>query len=78
MLEQLVDNVYTRMIIAFILSLVLAFSDQMIVLRHPMMLVTIGALTLTLVAFDVVKDLGITMLMCCMFVVVYNLQTFRR
>lgn len=78
MLDQIFQSVYTRGMIAFILSIILAFSDQIEILKQPVVLVAIGILTFAMIAFDIVNDLGLMMLMCCLFVIVYNIQTFQR
>jgi C4-dicarboxylate transporter len=78
MLDVLFDNVYYRFLIAAVLALVLTFSDELDVLRKPWMLVAIGSVTLLMIMFDVTSDLGITMLMVSLFIVVYNLQTMKK
>jgi hypothetical protein len=74
MLEEIVNHIYTRILIAFVLSLILAFSDELEFLKNPVILFAIGIMTFLLVTFDVVHDIGITLLMCCLFVLVYNIQ----
>lgn len=78
MLDVFFDNIYYRLLIASILALVLTFPNELKILQNPWMLVLIGILTVSLVLFDVVNDVGITILMMCLFVVVYNIQTLRR
>ena len=78
MFDEIFNHLYTRIIIAFILSLILAFSDELEVLKQPIMLFAIGGMILLLIAFDIVSDLGITLLMCSLFVLVYNIQTIHR
>ena len=74
MLDEIMNHIYTRIVIAFILSLILAFSDDMEMLKHPLILIAIGIMIFLLVTFDIVQDLGITLLMCSLFVLVYNIQ----
>jgi hypothetical protein len=78
MLDVFFDNIYYRLLIASILALILTFPDELHILKNPGMLVMIGILTVSLVMFDVVDDIGITILMMCLFVVVYNIQTLQR
>ena len=75
MLDDILNHIYTRLTIAFVLSLILAFSDELDILKNPLILIVIGAMILLLITLDIVEDLGITLLMCCLFVLVYNIQT---
>lgn len=74
MFDEIINHIYARVIIAFILSLILAFSDELEILKNPVILIIIGIMIFLLVSFDIVHDFGITLLMCCLFVLVYNIQ----
>ncbi len=78
MFDEIFNHLYTRIIIAFILSLIIAFCDELEILQQPIMLFVIGGMIILLIAFDIVSDLGITLLMCSLFVLVYNIQTIHR
>ncbi len=74
MIDIIFDNIYFKLIIAIVLALFIAFSNEIELFYRPIVLVLIGVLTIILFVMESNIDMGILYLMVALFVVVYNQQ----
>lgn len=78
MIDIIFDNIYFKLIIAIILALFVAFSNEIELFYRPIVLVLIGALTIILFVMESNIDMGILYLMVALFIVVYNQQLYNK
>ena len=78
MIDIIFDNIYFKLIIAIILALFIAFSNEIELFYKPSVLVVIGVLTIILFVMKSNIDMGILYLMVALFVVVYNQQLYNK
>lgn len=78
MINIIFDNIYFKLIIAIILALFIAFSNEIDLFYKPLVLVLIGALTIILFVMESNIDMGILYLMVALFVIVYNQQLYNK
>lgn len=78
MIDIIFDNIYFKLIIAIVLALFIAFSNEIELFYRPIVLVLIGVLTIILFVMESNIDMGILYLMVALFVVVYNQQLYNK
>lgn len=74
MIDIIFDNIYFKLIIAIVLSLFIAFSNEIQLFYKPSILLLIGVITIILFVMESNIDMGILYLMVALFVIVYNQQ----
>lgn len=72
MIDDIFNNQFYKLCIGFILSLVLAFSHEIQVLKEYWILLIVISITLLLINDNLSNDFGIILLLSALLIITYN------
>jgi cell division protein FtsW (lipid II flippase) len=68
----LFESFYFKLIIGIFMALILAFADDIKILRNKFMLMLIGLTLLLMISININTDFGIILLLTALFIISYN------
>jgi hypothetical protein len=71
-MDEIFNNIYFKLAIAMIMSLILAFSDEIDVLKNKILTWCIFLLVLMMTCFNMTDDQGVIFLLIAVFIVSLN------
>lgn len=77
-IDYIFNNNFYRLCIAFIITLMITFSHELIILKEYWVLISISIVTFLLVSTNIKEDLGIILLMVALLVLSYNQQKYHK
>jgi len=73
LLEMLYASIYVKYGIAFVLCIILAFAEELVLLKHPLVFVILMVLTLAMIYTELFHSPGLTLLLIALTLVSFNM-----